>query len=162
MMITSAVSCVTRPPAARTPVTARDLGEHLGSRAGPHGKVALDGGPEAVEILLEDLRLLAVGKDPQPESSPHAAPLQRDFSDSFGVADPLGAPPWGDEETAAAEMEHVDRRRVHPASLPAPHLQQEVVTQSEPEAHEQAEDLVEDPVERARFAELGHGTHSIQ
>ena len=103
-------------------------------RAGRHGKIALNGELEPVQIGLQDLRLLSVGDGSKSKSPPLPPFLQGDFSGGFGIEDPLRPPAAGDKEAPAPELQQIDWRGVCPPRLASADLQQVVVGQADAEA----------------------------
>src|SRR5437773_8679660 len=121
--------------------------EPLDRRAGGDREIALHGHLEAIQVGLQHLRLLRVGKGPQPTRlAPHAL-AQRDLPAHARGSHPLRFPAPRHQEAPSAVLEDVDRRRVEPAALSAAHLQQVVVGERETEADEYPEETAEDALE---------------
>src|SRR5262245_60193571 len=87
--------------------------ECLDARTCPNREIPLNRHLEAIQVLLEDLKLLNIVQ--RTKSKPHTASafLEPHIPCSSGIADPLCFAPRCDEETLTAHVEHIDGRGIN-------------------------------------------------
>ena len=116
---------------------------------------------EAVEVGLQDLRLLRVREWTQPIALALPAPPERYFPLGLGVAYPLSAATGGHEKQGVCLVEQIDGKRMRGAGLAASNLEDPHMRGTDPNAHERADSRVEQPIDEAGFGECTRGLFQV-